>query len=76
MKFSIALPRAGPAGTPDNRRTAAVTAAELGFDHVKMGEHGAYPVTTYPVTTWPRCACCSRVLAGTTVRSSNSAFDL
>jgi probable F420-dependent oxidoreductase len=53
MKFATALPWAGPAATPDNVRAVAVTAEELGFDHVKMGEHLAYPVAIqapYPYT--------------------------
>jgi len=53
MKFATALPWAGPAGTPANVRTFAVTAEELGFDHVKMGEHLAYPAVIqapYPYT--------------------------
>jgi probable F420-dependent oxidoreductase len=53
MKFSTALPWAGPAATPQHVRTFAITAEELGFDHVKMGEHLAYPAViggTYPYT--------------------------
>ena len=42
MKFATALPWAGPAGTPGNVGAFAATAEELGFDHVKMGEHLVY----------------------------------
>jgi len=53
VKFSTALPWAGPAGTADNLRTFATTAEALGFDHVKMGEHLVYPAVIdapYPYT--------------------------
>jgi len=53
MKFATALPWAGPAGTPDNLRVFASTAEELGFDHVKVGEHLVYPRqirAAYPYT--------------------------
>ncbi len=53
MKFATALPWAGPAGTPGNVRAFAAAAEELGFDHVKMGEHLAYPAVIqapYPYT--------------------------
>jgi probable F420-dependent oxidoreductase len=53
MKFATALPWAGPAGTADNLRAFATTAEELGFDHVKVGEHLVYPRqvrAAYPYT--------------------------
>jgi len=53
VKFSTALPWAGPAGTADNLRTFATTAEALGFHHVKMGEHLVYPAVInapYPYT--------------------------
>jgi probable F420-dependent oxidoreductase len=53
MKFATALPWAGPAGTPENVLAFATAAEELGFDHVKMGEHLAYPAVIhapYPYT--------------------------
>jgi probable F420-dependent oxidoreductase len=53
MKFATALPWAGPAGTPGNVGAFAATAEELGFDHVKMGEHLVYPAVIqapYPYT--------------------------
>ncbi len=51
MKFATALPWAGPAGTPGNVRAFAAAAEELGFDHVKMGEHLArHPLP--PASAW------------------------
>jgi probable F420-dependent oxidoreductase len=53
MKFATSLPWAGPAATADNLRVFAATAEDLGFDHVKVGEHLVYPreiSAAYPYT--------------------------
>jgi probable F420-dependent oxidoreductase len=53
MKFGTSLPWSGPAATADNLRVFATTAEELGFDHVKAGEHLVYPReirAAYPYT--------------------------
>jgi probable F420-dependent oxidoreductase len=54
MKFATALPWAGPAATAGNLLAFATTAEELGFDHVKVGEHLVYPReirAAYPYTS-------------------------